>query len=275
MTLPNSEAARRLSYYLFGNTMMTPKAPVIYLDHNTLIDVMNDRIPAFSQAIHRANQTGARFAYSPAHIEEIANINRSKASDEDCGTYVQNHLNFIAHFTDCWEFLPSDSGTAVLKQEHPVECMKRVIEQYERTYIAEDVEDALREYVPPSSTFEIASDAFEHEPLKSIFLQRLRIRGHTEDDVPRGSNLRMSHKMATEIIDICFRSIHYAGIGLERKGKTRSAIHDVTHAIYGVFADIFISRDIRLLKKVKAAYKMLRAECIPMSPEEFIAQECD
>jgi hypothetical protein len=65
--------------------------------------------------------------------------------------------------------------------------------------------------------------------------------------------------------------LHDAGFGLEKKSKTRSSIHDVTHAIYGTMADIFVSADARMLAKLKASYKMLKADCIPMNPEEFVA----
>lgn len=249
---------------------MTSSTPLIYLDLNVVVDAMNNRAAALSEALELARQKGARFAYSPAHIEEIANIYRSTATDSECDIYISEHLRFIAALTDCLEIFPAENGPAILKHEHPVDCMRRVVERYELTYVAECNEETLRAYLPASTSTAIEPDAFTREPLKSVFAERLYLRGYERDAMPTGLELRNSHTITTALIDICFRSIHHAGIGLENKSKTRSGIHDVTHAIYAVPADIFVSGDARMLGKVKASYRVLQTQCIPLSVDEFL-----
>jgi hypothetical protein len=153
-------------------------------------------------------------------------------------------------------------------------CLKRVIDLYELTYFAEENETVLRDYISQSNSVPAPIDAFESEKVLKIFNNRLSLRGHREEELPYGTKLRDSHSKTTAIIDICFRSLHDAGFGLEKKSKTRSSMHDVSHAIYGTTADIFVSADTRMLAKVKASYKMLKADCIPMNPKEFVAHIC-
>jgi hypothetical protein len=73
------------------------------------------------------------------------------------------------------------------------------------------------------------------------------------------------------MVDICFRSLRDSGFGLEAKCKTRSSIHDVSHAIYAIMADIFVSKDARMLEKTKATFSFLKSECVVYSPSEFVA----
>lgn len=98
------------------------KQILLYFDHNTVIDVMKRRNLELVNAVKQSQFLGAKVVYSPAHIEEVANIYRTEASDEDCDRYIRGHLDFLAGLTDCWEILPpkSDSdGPCILKQEHP------------------------------------------------------------------------------------------------------------------------------------------------------------
>ena len=97
------------------------------------------------------------------------------------------------------------------------------------------------------------------------------LRGFDPQHYPIGKGLRASFKATEQMIDICFRSLHDAGFGLETKRKTRSAIHDVSHAIYATMADIFVSRDERMLSKIKAVFSFLKVECVAYSPDEFLA----
>jgi hypothetical protein len=246
------------------------KDKIIYLDHNTAIDVMNKRDTSFVHSVDRARSLGAKFVYSPAHIEEVANILRQESlTDEQCDKYTRDHLDFFSKLTQNWEFLPGGSGPAILKQEHPAVCYKRVIDRYELTWIAEDVESVLRDLVAETSVLEVPLNAFDLPKVSNLLGLKLSLRGF--ECLPQGRELRDSHDVATQVVDICFRSLAEAGYGREPKSKTRSAIHDVTHSIYGLGADIFVSKDRKMLAKAKASYRILKAESVPMSPSEFTA----
>ncbi|MGO9642363.1 MAG: hypothetical protein ACLP1Y_13790, partial [Candidatus Acidiferrales bacterium] len=68
------------------------KDKLLYLDHNAAIDVLKRRRTDLATAIQQFRVLGGRVVYSPAHIEEIANIYRTNATDADCDIYVQDHL---------------------------------------------------------------------------------------------------------------------------------------------------------------------------------------
>lgn len=249
------------------------KTPLLYLDQNTLIDVILRRDPAFASVVTKFCSSAAQAVYAPPHIEEIANIYRSTATDVDCDAHIAEHLRGIRELTESWELLPNDKpgGPGRLIQEDPQVCLERVINHYELTYLAEANEEALREHVLAKQAVPTPVDAFQNQKLKAIWQQRMCLRGFDPQHYPIGKGLRASFKATEQMIDICFRSLHDAGFGLETKRKTRSAIHDVSHAIYATMADIFVSRDERMLSKIKAVFSFLKVECVAYSPDEFLA----
>lgn len=246
---------------------------ILYLDQNALVDVIKNRDPAFAHAVQRFRQLGGRIVYAPPHIEEIANIYRSNASEPDCEKHVAEHLKGIRELTDCWEFLPNEEPNSPgrLLQEDPAECLDRVIDQYELTYVAEGNEQALRDLVLQNQVKPTPANAFSNAILHSIWKNRMWNRGFDPESYPTGNSLRDSFKATEGMIDICFRSLHDAGYGLEKKAKTRSAIHDVSHAIYATMADIFVSGDSRMLDKTTAVYRFLETDCEVLSKEDFIS----
>ena len=245
--------------------------PLLYLDQNTLVDVIKNRDPRFSAAVEKFCVSSHQAVYGPPHIEEIANIYRSRASNEDCERHISEHLDGIRRLTDCWELLPNNEPDAPgrLIQEDPGICLQRVIDHYELTYFTEGNEEALREHVPADKSVPTPLEAFEDAKVQEIWRSRMFNRGFDPDCYPTGSALRTSFKVTEGMVDICFRSLHDAGYGLETEQKTRSAIHDVSHAIYAIMADAFVTRDKRMLGKIRATYKFLDAECVVYSVEDF------
>jgi len=249
------------------------KRPLLYLDQNALVDVIMNRDPSFATVVRKFCASTAQAVYAPPHIEEIANIYRSKASHAQCGRYIAEHLKGICDLTDCWELLPNDEPDAPgrLIQEAPQDCLSRVIDKFELTYLAEDTEEALREYVPAARAVNTPVNAFEYANVRAIWQIRMLCRGFDPECCPTGSGLRSSFQTSVAMVDICFRSLRDSGFGLEAKRKTRSSIHDVSHAIYAIMADLFVSNDARMLEKAKATFSFLKSECVVYSPSEFVA----
>ncbi len=243
---------------------------IIYFDHNAALDVMSSRDPALTEAVEKARSLGAKFVYSPAHMEEVANILRSpKLTSEQCWAHVQEHLQFFSGFTDNWEFLPGQRNPVILKQESPEVCFGRVIVDYDLTLFAEDEADKERENIEEQRTKEPPLDVFELPEIAER-IDNLLFYNHFDEPV-RGHDLRLAHSPAVWMIHLCFQCLSEFGYGLESKNKTRSAIHDVTHSIYGLNADVFVSKDRRLLGKAKATYQFLSAPSTVLSTEEFVA----
>jgi hypothetical protein len=251
--------------------MQSNSPRIIYFDHNAALDVMHGRNEDLAKAVLREKSSGSRFVYSPAHMEEIAFILRqAQLSDEECERHTPEHIQFFSDFTDNWEFLPAEGeDPTVLKQEHPGICYGRVIDGYEWTYFAEGVSETLRDLVNVPRPRATPIDAFEEKQVATRFGFRRGVFSGGGDP-PYGAELRRTHKTAERWIDIAFRSLEEAGFDLEAKKKNRSAIHDVSHAIYGSRADIFVSGDKKLLRKSKATFHMLKAQTRVMSVEEFM-----
>jgi hypothetical protein len=244
----------------------------VYLDLNLMVDIMNSRDPELENIVCQLLTEGFTFAYSPAHIEEIANIYRSAADDRSVGKYIYKHIDFIRKLTRGKVYLPDKdihAPTRILTED-PAICLQRVIDLYELTYFAEENEDFLRNCIPESVLKSTLADVLTNPKFCEILQARIWNRGYFEEGLAKGPSLRQNHSKLTAAIDILVRSLHEAGFGLEKKNKTRSVIHDVSHTIYATRADYFISNDQKLISKVKIIYKYLEAECIPLDKAEFI-----
>jgi hypothetical protein len=210
----------------------------IYLDHNAMVSVMEGRDMKFAKNVWGRGSLGDRFFYSPAHIEEIANIYRHCDDSEKADEYVQGHLNFLMLLTSGWEYLPppfvrTDPGWVV--QENPIYCLKRVLDGFDITLDVENHETQLRELVPAKEMKPVPDNVFEDEKLLGIVERRLDDpKWAFELPIPKGVELRKNDEKLWKIVDILYRSLQDLGYGLEPKKNTRSAIHDVTHMRYGL-----------------------------------------
>ncbi|UDQ96867.1 hypothetical protein AAEX28_07355 [Lentisphaerota bacterium WC36G] len=198
-----------------------------------------------------------------------------------------------------------------LKQEHPKECMKRVIEQYPKTQFAEDndtlilgrkndnvlektvkmldldsnynyylerTHDKVRkkynifpEVINNISPWELLSD----NNIKNLFNDRFN---GTLDNLSI-ENVK-NHYRKCDVFSIFFNCLEEAGYKAEKikydkkkneLTKIKSRMHDVTHAIYGFEANYFISDDSRFIDKFKVLANFFESDIKIMSIEEFLA----
>lgn len=92
------------------------------------------------------------------------------------------------------------------------------------------------------------------------------------NDIPRYATIKDDHPAKEEIINFLIKSLHSAGYHSEHKNKSRSFMHDISHAIYASKADFLVNDDNASRQKVKAVYAFLNIPCIVLSKQEFIEQ---
>lgn len=264
----------------------------LYLDHNVITDLMKGN-PALWETISHLKSNGARVIYSPAHIEEVAVILR-ETSDIDKGKrFVREHLRFISAITDDWEYRPTIDGPTCVVREKPSVCYKRVMAEYDLTLEAEEINRFARSLKSENAFNEVQQEygtglrVGHGIPLDSEFRARYGIDPKVIGNIPPERLFDEPHILEAFNADLRNKSLSVTGIGvaehlaeshmqrqtsvtltmnfLERIGffadkfdKFRSQMHDVTHAIYGSAADIFITRDQHLLYRLRAAYTLLR-----------------
>ncbi|WP_419782142.1 hypothetical protein [Malaciobacter marinus] len=86
-------------------------------------------------------------------------------------------------------------------------------------------------------------------------------------------DIKNSHSKIETIITELLNILEKAGYQSEGRNKSRSMMHDNTHAIYATKTNFFIINDNRYRKKAKALYSFLEIPTKVLSIQEFIEQD--
>lgn len=114
----------------------------VYLDHNVVVDVYQNRRPGLREVIDVRRKAGDIFPYSPAHMEEVAVVLRAQPNKKQALRMVEDQVALVADISGTWEILPArqDIGPSRIVQEHPSVCMDRVLQDYDLTLSSEEIE---------------------------------------------------------------------------------------------------------------------------------------
>jgi len=261
----------------------------LYLDHNILIELMNNKINHNDLSINNHY-----IVYSPAHIEEIAVSEKRYNTSE---SIIKKDLDLISTLTENKIILPHhgeinncNHGTYI-KFEHPKECYARVTKNYS---ILNDYAETINENVLVTSK---KNNFFGQEPSKinNILPEKILIKLLDETPINNKKmfiryyndyinlireefDLKLEQiktltfsfsdfednffKIST-IIEMLANLLESNGYHYEKSRnhetleKARSRMHDVSHIIYGSYVDRFIIGDKKLFQKTKAIYSYL------------------
>lgn len=255
----------------------------IYLDHNLIVYLRNNSSHRLSDAIEKFKKNDCDFIFSPAHIEEIAvSFMRHDASKE----IVDNDLLFLTTLCNKNSLRPATRDKVLYGTEYPRDCYKRVIEHYKSNDFAEFFEkivikDANENPLgTPKEMNNIApEEVFNHINYVEMLLLSLRNNGlMTQSEaianLEAWPNLNIKDKFCAleHSVNLASNWLEKMGYYRENVKKSRSRLHDVSHIIYGRYANVFVSNDKKLLKKAKAIYSLLGISTSVLTIEEFI--EC-
>lgn len=274
----------------------------VYLDMGVIVDSMRSRIAGLDVAINRAKELGYTFAYSPAHMEEVCNILVDHADEEIGADHLMEHTLYIKSLTDDLVFLPGTNGIET-KKENPEVCLKRVIDGYDQTLLAEDFERLLQSFrdeksfkdyflgnIQPDETglmyrqirerYGINPDKIRSLPPESLFDKKNEciLKAFKDmtasswgdfENFPKYEDLKHSHNKLFTTVDFVFRFFEKIGYYSERANKYRSRMHDVSHAIYSTTADIIVTGDTNFRYKIRAAFSFLGVPTRIFDQEEF------
>lgn len=277
----------------------------IYLDMNIMVDCLQGRDEAVHNKIRQIKFGGAILPYSPAHMEEVAVIFREEKDEEKAEQYVENNLRFISEVTGNWEYLPNNDSGVVLKQEHPEVCFNRIVNQYEWAIFAEENErflqcfrdeESFREYFNLDGRYTCLSEGMPlfaaiqknhgiekkqlgNVPPEEVFLQKNVLKAlegkmknycHSLNTVPKYGEMKSSHRTLESTIGLMLNFLEEVGYRTEARGRYRSRMHDVSHAIYATRSNYCVVGDRRFREKLQAVYGFLEVPSIVLSKEEFV-----
>jgi len=266
----------------------------IYLDMNIFVSyIKQENIDLVKSLNYAIKNTTKKFPYSPAHIEEIAVINRKS---ENSKRYISQNLKIISKICKDYEYLPTISDGIKTSNELPSSCYKRVLEDYSNTTIrAEDSEKektkdwksiqlSLSENelnsIKPVELFtkkEIVDKLTEYldkKLLSSLISSKILGKKNNLDfnlsplyaylktkKMPSVSILQNNHKIIEILFELIFDFLDNIGYKNDkrviRKEKYRSRMHDVTHSIYATKANYLITNDENFKCKTIAIYQLL------------------
>lgn len=278
----------------------------VYLDHGVLVEWLKKSASAFN-AVEKLVKDGFQPVYSPAHIEELAvPVQRSGLPE----SIVMDEMRLLSGLTKNYEVLPSkrrglrevrSEGRfgAFICKENPKQCYKRVTKDYEHLNgIAEggqksfsvDANQNAGGRVPgtvnrldPQSILQQASMKFsillEYREIfhgghmyvamhtgiesQSPFIEVLDPEGCIE--MLKG-NHDATQAMIESVIKCLIRERYYP----DPVKKYRSEMHDITHAIYASYFDLYVIEDARSRERCKAAYEFLGVKTRVLSPAEVV-----
>lgn len=240
---------------------MTASMREIYLDMNVMIDYFENRNPKIVSKINELKGRQVRFPYSPAHIEEIANIARNPniKSPEIGQQYMDKNLRGISYVSGNLEYLPRTDGI-ILSKEDPLVCLKRVVKDFNGTLYVEQVQKSRLEN---KDNFGTRIDKVSEISPKLLFSDQ-RVSKQFEEYCNKYKYNKYEFKYYKEkfhnneaIIQILFDFIEVIGFHEDSPEKYRSNVHDNTHIMYASTADIFVTGDAKTKAKALAIYSYL------------------
>jgi hypothetical protein len=230
------------------------------------------------------------FPYSPAHLEEIAVPIMQSHKDQNPLESVlklgSEKLHSLSDLTSNLALAPQNEKRTKFIREKPIECIKRVLKYYDVNEDVETKEEAFLKKCKDSDPSGNIANRISNLPvnflLESDFGKDLELRFHFDLLAAiaarkarvtefRWPYIARSHQLLERTLEMAFDFLEEIRYKPEKVSKSRSRVHDVTHAIYAASADYLVSHDDRFLSKVKVVYSYFGIKTKVLRLEDFVA----
>ena len=241
----------------------------VYFDFSVFVEANNDK--KFRKKIMK-DANNKVYYYSPAHIEEIANILRSTTDDEKKIKYVEKNLRFLEILTNSNEALFTGEGPVKHIIESPLDTFKRVWNNYELTLVAEEMNrDVLEQRKEIKELFikkgklpnnlgqitetEFVNSVYFRDCLK-IYRDLISKDPFSKDYMKfsRWEDIKNKEDLINGHIEQLLNFIERTGYYNDPESKYRNRMNDVSHIIYATSCDVFVTFDIKQMMKARAVY---------------------
>jgi hypothetical protein len=255
----------------------------IYLDQNVLSEYLSGENANLIDTVLKLKRQN-QFLYSPAHMEELA-VPFMRGSDQVIKQRILKEIDCISELTGNKEVFPGSTNPMHIKVENPLVCFNRVVDGYHLNPMLEQQEnEQLQRYKSTDPTGKIAQKMsnlnssillqeehsstlnlkFHLDHLAAISARQVGLRGFKYPEILK------SHTAFERCIEITFCYLELIRYRPEAVKKSRSRMHDVSHAIYGSITDILVTDDDRFSKKLQAVYKYWGIETEVLNTDGFI-----
>lgn len=256
----------------------------LYFDYNVISYLRTGNLPKniSCEIINKIDFIKENFsiAFGPAHLEDIA-VSEMRCNDPDVAA---KEIDFLTELAGRNSLRPiTREKLKIFYDENPIDCYKRVVDNYDGNDIAEEIdrlviEDANKN---PMSNPKEMNNIPPEKVLRENEVYRQEIsRGLVNEGIINNYELIESLEWKFDDIkdrfyifeaymNLAANLLEKIGYFREDEEKYRSRLHDVSHMIYAAYCDIFVSADRKMLNKTKAIYSMLDVPTKVMSFDEF------
>jgi hypothetical protein len=269
---------------------MTAKK-VIYLDYNIFESYRVNDVEGLRAVVDGLKDDHV-LPYSPAHMEDLASSLAWRDFEEDeikvALERCQERLQNVIDISKMVEVFPGkEHQPTQIVVEHPGACLVRVLEHFARNRFLDVRERLLLERIKATDTKGERSSKISNLPVDFLSATEYALQIQSKLEASRElmnnkkeagledfkwPSISKSHAVLEHVFEILMNYLEEVRFRPEEVKKSRSRMHDVTHAIYATKADIFVTGDDRFYHKIKVAYHYLNVPTKILSLEEFIKQ---
>ncbi|MBH0019662.1 hypothetical protein I6F40_04655 [Pseudoalteromonas sp. SWXJ133] len=271
----------------------------IYFDNNIVIDLKNNRSQSVIDAVDKLKKDGHRIIFSPAHLEEIANTVKHHGQSEES---ADEKVLFLKELTKSYCFLPYPRKTLVsvrnnginTYKENPKDTYERVFSMHDRNIIAEQHQEekllrgeqveasgSINKVEANNSDIQLTLEkyrkdlnkivrnhhqAMKRDPVFKKFVPKQRMTA----SMLRFGYIRSYFPIFEMVVEKLMEHLESQRYFPDKSEKFIASLHDTSHAIYGAYADVFVTNDGNFARKVKAVYEWLGVETRVMTRKEFL-----
>ena len=264
---------------------------MIYLQENT--------DPELVGLVDKVDDSKVQFLFSPAHIEEIAAMVMHHSIPNEV---AEKRLCFLSKITKKTALLPfprcdveqSCFKGVYLSKENPESTYARVISNYSlnvipETHQREKIEAGERHQentgigAKKMNNLDVTpmleeSKADFYKAVCSIWLENKEtvMKDYIPYSKPKIEDLKFDFlrgyfPLHEAVVEKIFERLEKIRFWPDTAKQYLSGLHDVTHAIYAAYCDIFVTNDMKLKKKTEVAFKWLGAEAQVFDVKDFKA----
>lgn len=272
-----------------------------YFDNNIYIDLKNNRSEELTKVVSELERTTNRIVFSPAHIEEIGGTVQHYGQSIES---AHEKLDFVRELTGSYCFLPFPRSELklihnkgiLIYNEDPVATFRRVFslnhlnkipEQHQKRKLEHGEYVEEQEKLIPievnNTDISKALDLYRQDMYRIVIevYKKLKKNAGMKRYVPREritinmlnfAALNKYFPMFEMVVELLMEHLEKKRYFPDKSQKNIASLHDTTHAIYGAYADVFVTNDYRFSEKVKAVYKWLGVETKVLTRKEFIKE---
>lgn len=253
----------------------------LYLDFNVISYLRRGQQPALTRAFNHAAKSQL-VVFSPAHLEDVA---ASAIRDAAPPAIIKAEIDFLAKIAGRNGLRPITHDRVVLYDESPHDCYVRVVAQYDKNDVAEEIDASViadahespagapREMNNIPHTEILSHIIYRELIVRTLFLQGLIARNEQESALSwQFDDLKDRFKILQAYINLAANFLEKIGYHREDRDKSRARLHDVSHIIYAAYCGTFVTADKKLAKKAMAIYSLLGIRTLVLLDKEFAAK---